>query len=458
MIGQFDLQRLAGEQGWQTVGALPVVDCVLWDSREDLAGTLYVALVGERFDGHDFCEQAKTNGAVALLVEREVDSPLPQIIVPNSLFALGCLAKTCRSRFEGILIAMTGSAGKTTVKTMVSTICQSVANTLATQANFNNEVGVPKTLLQLSDSHRFAVVEMGASKVGDIAYLCDFAKPDIALVTNAAEAHIEGFGSLDGVAIGKGEIFESLEDGVAIINRDSPYFEQWQQRAAGNQVISFGIHPEADIRADNIQLSLASSQFELCSQNQGIAVHLPAPGQHNVLNALAAIACASAAGIDASIAAKALANFSSAPSRMQTVAHTGDFTLIDDSYNANPQAFEKAVDVLSQASGSSYLVMGDMAELDPNRKQELHAAVGKYAKSQGVDHLYAVGQLSKAACEAFNGQHFESKAALAESLLWQLQAGDTVLVKGSRSAKMEEVVKLLAAGKNNNNPLRETSC
>ena len=437
-------------------GTLLFPDCqfssVSTDSRTLSAGDLFVALRGESFDAHLFLKQAaiKAIGLVVQYPDKQID--IPQWVVPDTILALGQLAAMARQQFDGPLVALTGSSGKTTVKEMLASIFGCVAPVLATKGNLNNHIGVPQTLLALEAEHRFAVLELGASAPGEIAYLASLAKPTIAVVINVLPAHVEGFGSLAGVAAAKGEIYRSLDaSGTAVLNLDEPWSAQWQKTLPCLKTVTFSIdQSEADVYASDIRLDVdgcaafnlhIDGDKSLAQIPSELPVQLHIPGRHNVSNALAAAACAMAAGIEITTITAGLESVSAVAGRMEYKPGIKQSRVIDDSYNANPGSVKAAIDVLAGLQGRRILVLGDMAELGAEA-DKLHRDVGKYACQKGVDVLMACGELCAYAVQGFgaDGQHFDDKAALIESLIAELSIGVTVLIKGSRSAAMEEVV------------------
>lgn len=429
--------------GAQDCGAIPFAG-VSTDSRDVMAGQFYVALKGPQFDGHDFVADAVLKGAVGVVVSREVDVDVPQIVVTDTLQALGLLAGAWRDSFTIPVIAVTGSNGKTTVKEMIaailsqSSLLSKQGKVLATQGNFNNEIGVPLTLLRMASGHFAAVIEEGASRPGDIAYLTKFVKPTVAVITNAAGAHLQGFGSLDAVARTKGEIFEHLAtDGVAIINADDDYAELWRSLAGGCSIISFGMESNADVQGElgtDRSLTLFTPKGE-------ITVSLPLTGRHNAMNALAATAAAIAAGASLSDVKAGLESMQSVPGRLQWKQGVKGARILDDTYNANPASLEAALNVLADCDTDRYLALGDMAELGV-KSAEYHQQAGRQARAVGVHRLYAVGEQSRHAVTAFgdDAQHFAKQEQLVSRLREDLHDNVTLLVKGSRSAHMERVV------------------
>ncbi|MGB5599992.1 MAG: UDP-N-acetylmuramoyl-tripeptide--D-alanyl-D-alanine ligase [Thiothrix litoralis] len=412
------------------------------DSRQVQAGDLFLALQGERFDAHDFVPQV-AGKASAALVSRVVDANIPQVVVDDVRLALGRLAAAWRKRFQRPLVGLTGSNGKTTLKEMLAAILALQGNTLATAGNLNNDIGMPLTLLRLRDSDDYAVIEMGANHFGEIDYLTRIACPDVAIINNAGASHLEGFGSIEGVSRAKGEIFNGLnESGVAIINADDSYADYWRGLNQGRKVISFGMDNVADVRGG----SDASTPFYLQVQGQTLPVNLKLPGHHNKLNALAATAAALALGVKLDTIRRGLESLQAVKGRLNPKAGKHGGTVIDDTYNANPSSTAAAVGVLAGLHGRKILVLGDMGELG-NTGEQLHAAIGQQAAQVGIDALYTLGKLSAHASAAFGQPEraFSELDALLNTLDKDLQPGDSVLVKGSRSARMERVVDALTA-------------
>lgn len=430
-------------------------DHVCIDSREARPGSLFVALQGSRVNGHDFVGKARERGAVAALVEYLVDDTLPQILVHDAQLALGQLAALAREDFTGPLVAITGSSGKTSVKEIIATILREEGPVLATQGNLNNELGVPLTLLEIGREHRFAVIEMGAAGVGDIAYSMKLAKPSVSVLTNAGTAHVGRFGSPENVARAKSEIYSGLDaDGQAVINLDSPWFEQWYQLLGKRKSFAFSLqNPTAELRAESVELDERGCPgFLLVTPVGSITVQLNMLGRHNIANALAAAGAALALGVDLEHIRRGLANVMPVKGRADSLPGLNGSRIIDDSYNANPGSVKAAIDLLAGFSGKRVLVLGDMGELG-QWEEDSHREVGAYAREQGLEGLYAVGRLSALAVEAFGegGRLFASKTELTEVLRNQLTAEVRVLVKGSRSAGMEEVVAGLTEHNDNHN-------
>ena len=428
-------------------GADRPVDSVSSDSRDLQPGALFVALRGPHFDGHRFLDAARQAGAVGALVDEPPQIDLPWIQVDDTRRALGRLAAGWRARHPLPLVAVTGSNGKTTVKEMVAAILAQQGAVLATRGNLNNDIGLPLTLLRLRNE-AFAVLEMGANHPGEITYLGRIARPDLAIITNAGAAHLEGFGDLQGVARAKGEILAALADqGVAVLNADDPHYALWRELAGRRRVVSFGLHAPAEVTADPARLETRWTpqgfymECPVQTPAGGLKIRLALAGQHNLANALAAIAGALALQLSPSAIGAGLASVRPVAGRLACRLSPTGVRLIDDSYNANPDSVAAAIQVLRSAPGRRWLALGELAELGP-QAQALHARVGEQARAAGIDHLWAVGPLSQAAVAAFGpgGRHFTDRQALIRALQGALQAGDSLLIKGSRSAAMEQVV------------------
>ncbi|HET7267706.1 MAG TPA: UDP-N-acetylmuramoyl-tripeptide--D-alanyl-D-alanine ligase [Oleiagrimonas sp.] len=427
-------------------GADVAVAGVATDSRTLRGGELFVALAGEHHDGHDHVAAAAAAGAAAALVARKIDVDLPQVLVADTLAALGDLASAVRARRHADVVGITGSNGKTTVKTLTAAILSRHGRTHATQGNYNNEIGLPLTLLAMPEDSQYAVIEMGAGKPGDIAYLAAIARPDVSLVNTIGPAHLERMGSLEGIAETKGAIYEALPgDGVAIINADDDFADFFTGLAGSRRRVSFGLGTrKADVRADIQAMDAAGSRFTLITPRGKTDVSLPLPGRHNVSNALAAAAIAHALDVPLATMAEGLAHAGHVAGRLDARRMPGGWTLIDDSYNANPASAAAAIETLMLTSGEHWLVLGDMAELGPEARQ-LHADLGVLARERGVEHLFTTGTLARAAAEAFGDTacHFEDHETLAAALRAALHADVTCLVKGSRSSAMDRVVMAL---------------
>ncbi len=448
------LAEAAGQAGGHLVGGDAPFERVVTDSRGDCTGALFVALRGERFDAHEFVPQAAANGAVAALVERLLPIDLPQWVVDDTRLGLGRLAAAWRDRLPGRALAITGSNGKTTCKEMVAAILAQVGTVLATRGNLNNDIGLPLTLLGARDQD-WLVLEMGANHPGEIGYLTDIARPQAALITNAGRAHLEGFGSVEGVAKAKGEIARGLPaDGTFVVPGDAPWIGLWRGLAGVRRVLTFGLEPGCAVRTNPAGVSTEwgeagfRTRFTADLAGTPCDIALALAGLHNVRNALAAAALATAAGVAPQAIAAGLASLKPVPGRLDP-KRLGSLRVIDDTYNANPDSVEAAIAVLTALPiaqpGRPVLVLGDLGELGPEA-QRLHQDIGTAARAAGVAALYAVGELCRGAVAGFGpGAHqFPDQAALIAALDRDLTGADLVLVKGSRLAAMDRVVAALA--------------
>jgi UDP-N-acetylmuramoyl-tripeptide--D-alanyl-D-alanine ligase len=443
------LSLLAHWAGGELIGDDLVIGSLTHDTRTLVPGSLYVALRGERFDGHDFAYDASMRGAAAVLVDHEVKVEVPQVVVPDTLLALARIAAGLqRDRVEKA-VAITGSNGKTSVKTLVVSILQRAGVTYFNPGNRNNEIGLPMAVIDGPDDADFSVYEMGAGKPGDIAYLTDIVTPEVALVNNIAAAHLERMGSLMGVAETKGAIYEALPaDGTAVINADDAFAEYFASRVPDRRILRFGLDATADLTARDIRATADGSAFLLVAPHGEVAVDLHLPGRHNVLNALAAAGVAMACGVSLAIIAEGLSAAQPVAGRQVAHALPNGAVVIDDSYNANPGSLVAAIDTLAaasaQAGGEGWLVLGDMRELGDDA-EALHADAGRRAKAAGLRRLYTLGPLSAAAAAAFGeGAHsFDNHASLADALRAELRAGVRCLVKGSRGSAMDRIVAAL---------------
>ena len=413
------------------------------DSRQVTPGMLFAALSGEHFDGHDYIQQANELGAVAVLVCRKVETDLPVLQVTDVLAALGILAGYWRKQCPAKVVGITGSNGKTTVKEMVASILRQQGAVLATDGNFNNELGLPLTLFRLDTSHDYAVVEMGASYPGDIAYLAGITRPDVGVITNIGPAHLQGFITMEGVARAKGELFAALpEDGVAIINATEPWIDLWKSINKAGTVYYFDGEGENHIQArgnvEEVVVGTPLGEFSL---------QLPLPGEHNLTNALAATAVCLALDIPLADIKSGLEAVKPVRGRLSLVHANAGWTVIDDTYNANPASLYAALQVLARQSGEPWLVLGDMKELGSDSRK-MHAELGDAARCLGVKRLFALGDASTATVDAFgpSAVHFSNKDRLIEALRSQLKPGVACLVKGSRSMGMEHVVSAISNG------------
>ncbi len=412
------------------------------------APRLFVALKGANFDGHDHIAEAVERGAVAVLVEREVDVPVAQLVVENSEHALADIARGLQARRAGMLFAITGSNGKTSVKTLLLSILQQAGAAYANPGNFNNEIGLPLAVIQAPDDADFYIYEMGAGKPGDIAWLTAIARPDISVVNNIAAAHLERMGSLLAIADTKAAVYDDLSDtGTAVINADEAYAPYFEARAGRHRVLRYALEASADVSASAITLSAEGSQFRLHSSAGDADITLAFAGRHNIANAVAAAAMALAAGVDIADIRAGLQAARPVAGRLLLRQLGNGAQLIDDSYNANPGSLRAAIDTLAASGGENWLVLGDMRELGAD-EIALHAEVGQQAKAAGIARLYALGSLSAHAAAAFGdgAQSFTDHATLAESLRAELHAGVRVLVKGSRGSAMDRVASALLEG------------
>lgn len=447
--------RLSQVAAWcegRHLGEDVIVDAVGTDTRSLPAGALFVALRGETFDAHELVGEAQAAGARALLLHRDVATDLPRILCADTQEALGEFAAGIQKGRPAVVLALTGSNGKTSVKTLVHDILSRAGRTYVNPGNRNNEIGLPLAVLDAPEDAQFAIYEMGAGKPGDIAYLASIAPPQVALVNNIAPAHMERMGSLLGIAETKGAIYEALsDDGVAVVNADDAFAAYFGQIIGARRSFRFGIENDADVRASRIVHEDSGSAFQLHTPAGSADIRLPLPGLHNVMNALAASAMALAAG--AGIEAVVAGLQDATPVQGRQIAHAlrGGMVLIDDSYNANPGSVAAAIATLADAGGEAWLVLGDMAELGEGAAQ-LHADIGLQARRAGLSRMWTAGRLSAGASRAFGdgARHFETRDALLAALRSELgsrpaHARLRVLVKGSRSSAMDKLVSSLLA-------------
>ncbi len=438
------LKQLAQAVHGQQHGEDVTFQGVSTDTRSLGNGELFVALVGEHFDGHQFLNEASGKGAAAALISHFVATDLPVVIVEDTTAGLGRLGAYWRRQFDVPLIAVTGSNGKTSVKEMIGAILRQHQACLVSAGNLNNAIGVPLSLCRLRSNHRYAVIEMGMNHAGEIEYLSSLAMPDVAVITNAAAAHLEGLGDVRAVARAKGEIFSGLSpQGTAVINADDPHAPLWRELVAGRNKLEFGLSGDADVTAE-FELLPTGSHMEIWNGRERFAVDLPLPGRHNVMNALAATAAVTALGVGAEAIQAGLTDLQPVAGRLMARTANNGAIVYDDSYNANPASVLAGLDVLAATPGERILVLGDMAELGPEER-ELHAQIGMQAKQAGIEKLFGLGPLSAAAVESFGegGRHFEDITALQETLVRQLSPTTRILVKGSRRMGMERVVAAL---------------
>jgi UDP-N-acetylmuramoyl-tripeptide--D-alanyl-D-alanine ligase len=416
------------------------------DTRSLRDGELFFALQGPNFDGHDYVAAAANSGAAGAVVSKKVANGIAQIEVDDAKQALGRFGAAWRDSKNVRVVGITGSNGKTTLKELVAACLASTAPTLATAGNLNNDIGMPLMLARIDDEHEYAVLEMGANHAGEIAYLASLASADVVAITNAGAAHLEGFGSLEGVAKAKGEILQNdKRPNFAVLNADDNYYEYWTSLVQDVQVISFGFCDSADVRATDIVTSAGGSEFRLHLAGETLSIALPLSGVHNVRNACAAAAIASACGIGGQKIKTAIESVAPVDGRLQALVGINNCTLFDDSYNANPLSVVAAAEFLASLDGESWLVLGDMKELGADAK-ELHREVGASARACGVDRLLALGELCKFSVEAFGSgaSWYENIDALLAAV-GSVSAASNVLVKGSRSMHMERVVDALRA-------------
>ncbi|WP_278496608.1 UDP-N-acetylmuramoyl-tripeptide--D-alanyl-D-alanine ligase [Pantoea vagans] len=441
------LKTLAEITGGTLHGSDFTLNDVTTDTRKVTAGSLFVALVGERFDAHDFAGEAIASGAQALLVSKHLPVAVPQVVVEDTRIAFGRLGAWVRQQSTARVVALTGSSGKTSVKEMTAAILRQCGETLYTAGNLNNDYGVPMTLLRLTAEHQYAVIELGANHQGEIAYTTDLVKPESALVNNLAAAHLEGFGSLAGVAKAKGEIFQGLPaHGIAILNDESNDWPNWQSTLQDKTVWRFSPQAgECDFSARDIRIAQDGTHFVMNTPRGTAEIVLPLPGRHNIANALAAAALALSVDAPLSAVQQGLKNLQSVPGRLFPVRLSAHQLLLDDSYNANVGSMTAAVQVLSEMPGYQVLVAGDMAELG-EETEKCHREIGEAAREAGLDRVLTCGKFSHFISESSGvGEHFSDKTALTERLreLLSQHSEITVLIKGSRSAAMEQVVQSL---------------
>lgn len=427
-------------------GADVEIKSVSTDSRNISGGDLFIALKGPNFDGSAFIGDVKAKGAVAVVVEHPVAEDITQIIVRDTRLALGQLAAAVKTKLAPQTIAVTGSAGKTTVKEMMAAILSRRGKVLSTQGNFNNDIGVPLTMLRLTPQHQYAVLELGANHQGEIAYTTALAKPDVAIITNVAPSHLEGFGDVYGVARAKGEIFNAVSaTGLAVIPADSEYVDYWLTRLEGKRVVRFSAdNTAAEYHALSVALNAEGcAGFDMICPTGKQYIQLTLPGRHNVANALAAAAACIEMGASLTDVQSGLAEMQAVKGRTNVKMVSAGIRLIDDTYNANVESVKAAIDLLASYSGYRVLILGDMAELGADARL-YHEEIGLYAKKSGINLLFTLGVLSQSASDLFNGQgaHFSSRQTLLQRLMPIVleQQEVTLLVKGSRSAKMELVV------------------
>ena len=436
------LSQIARWTESRLIGNDLAISSVSTDSRKPMQGALFIAIKGDQFDGHDFTRQAEESGAVALLVSRQVESSLPQILCADTQEALGEIAAQVHRLRSTINLALTGSNGKTSVKAFLLEILSTQGQAYANPGNFNNEIGLPLSVLSADEDAKYSIFEMGAGKPGDIAYLCSIVTPDVALVNNVAPAHLERLGDLMGVAQTKGAIYEALsDDGVAVVNADDAFCGYFTQRIGQRRMLRFGIENNADIFASHLSFGEETTKFKLHTPIGDAELQLQFSGRHCVMNAMAAASMAIAVGADLECVVAGLENCR--PIKGRQVVHwlSSGSVLVDDSYNANPASVAAAIASLALAKKDRVLVLGDMAELG-EQAEELHSDIGQLAAKSGIQTLYTVGVLSAAASRSFGSgaRHFSDQTALVAALSELLKSPVHCLVKGSRSSAMDRVV------------------
>ncbi len=416
------------------------------DSRTTSPGDLFVAITGDNFNGHEFIDTAISKGALAAVTEKNVKKDIPTLTVENSRQALGDIAYQWRKEFNYPVIAVTGSNGKTTVKEMMSSIFSQQGNVLSTLGNLNNEIGVPLTLLQLTRDYKHAVIEMGASQVGDIEYLSNMAAPDVAVITNVAEAHLGSFGTVDNIAKTKAEIFMGLsKSGVAVLNANDDYYSYWKENCGVNS-ISFGVNNDnADVYAIVDKIS-PNNNIHIQTPLGELDVTLKLLGLHNIANALAATAAAIACDIPLYSISKGLEKVNSISGRLEIKNGVYGCRIIDDTYNANPTSLKAAINVLKGFPGKHYCALGDMGELG-NNAVEIHGKSGELLKSAGIDKLFTIGELASESSKKFgkNAMSFNEFDSMSSHIKEELDGDSTLLIKGSRYMHMEKLVNKLTS-------------
>lgn len=435
------LSDVAAMTGGKLIGVDTEVNAVSIDSRKVENDHLFIAIKGDRFDAHDFVNGlvGKTAGA---LVSKQIDCDLPQVVVEDTKLALAALAKEWRKQFKKPVIGLTGSNGKTTLKEMTAAILSQHSKVLATLGNLNNDIGMPLTLLRLRDEHDYAVIEMGANHFGEIDFLTHICQPDIAVINNAGPAHLEGFGDIKGVSRAKGEIFAGLgKEGIAVVNADDAYADYWRGLNYERDVIQFGMDNEAEVAGEylgNGGLLIRTTEGEQ-------QIQLKLLGKHNAMNALAATAVVTALGVDLGTVKQGLEGMEAVPGRLALVTGMHNCKLLDDTYNANPGSAKAAINVLAEASGTRVMVLGDMGELGDD-VQAMHADIGVTAKELGIEKMFCLGSFSAKACKEFGAPEnaYSELDELVGKLKGDITEDMTILVKGSRSARMERVVDALS--------------
>ncbi len=444
------LSQIARIVGGFKVGSDVTIETISNDTRTLDPGSLYIAIKGDVFDGHDFVEQAALHGAAAACTQEEIETNLPYILVENTRAALKTLAAYWREQFINPVIAVTGSCGKTTTRALLEAIFSLAGKTLASQKSFNNDIGVPLTLLRLETTDQYAILEMGMNHAGELAELTQIVQPDIAIITCIAPVHLAALKTLDNIAAAKAEIFEGLaRNGKVIINNDDAYAEYFKKQAAQYAMLTFGIKNSADVMAKNIVMNENHyPSFQLITPSGQIAIDLPLMGQHNVMNALAAATAAVAQQLPLEIIKRGLETAKNVEQRLAEKRLENGALLIDDSYNANPTSVIAALEILAHKQGDSIFVFGDMLELGEAEIQ-YHTAIGEKAQALGIKQLYCYGDLAQHTAAAYGAKakHFTNQKNLIAALLPAIAKDATVLVKGSKSMKMNNIVAALTTNK-----------
>ncbi|MDP1667227.1 MAG: UDP-N-acetylmuramoyl-tripeptide--D-alanyl-D-alanine ligase [Methylobacter sp.] len=447
------LSEIAACVQGKLIGEDTAISAVSIDTRAIKPGQLYVAIKGHNFDGNEFVVEAEQSGASAAIVHQGITATIPYVIVDDTRLALAELAGAWRKKASVSVVGITGSNGKTTVKEMVAAILSASdpthGNTLFTQGNLNNDIGVPLTLLRLNEQHRHAVIEMGANHPGEIEYTSQYAQADVAIITNVGPAHIEGFGSIDGIAKAKGEIIETLkQDGVAVLNRDDAYFDYWKSLAGTRKVISFGIDELAGVTTHSVKTEIIdhafATTFDLVTAKGEVTVKLRLAGRHNVVNALAAAAACLALGTDLQQIKQGLESVNPVTGRLQPLVSRLGNIVIDDTYNANSASLKAGLDVLANCDGKRWLVLGAFGE-QGSESPKIHEQMGELIKSCGVVRLLAVGSDARNTVKVFGegATFFDSQNDLIEVLKQELKGDEAILIKGSRAQRMENVAAAL---------------
>jgi UDP-N-acetylmuramoyl-tripeptide--D-alanyl-D-alanine ligase len=444
------LSELAQACNGTLLGADAPFAAALIDSRKIARGDLFIALPGEHTDGHEFLGAAAAAGAAGALESQEREAALPMVRVRNVEQALLDAGSHWRSAHQGPVVGVAGSNGKTTVKEMIASILSLQGECLATRGNLNNHLGVPLTLLALKGSERTAVIEIGANRAGDVASLMKIARPTVGLITNAGAEHLEGFGTLEGVARAEGEMVAGLEAGaLAVINADDPFAPLWRGMTRA-RIVSFGLSPNADVRALGIRQEVSergfATHFRLHAPGGSVPIVLALAGTHNVRNALAAAAAALGAGATLEQVARGLAAMSAVAGRLKFMPGQSGAWIVDDSYNANPSSVQAAIEVLAGLTGRRWLVFGDMAELGASGP-ESHREIGRLARAQGIERLYTFGSLAALAADTFGAgaERYSDIQALIAALAPALKSDVRLLIKGSRCNRLERVVAAVGA-------------